>query len=186
MISAARPREAPARASGEALVQLCAFRVGDEEYALDIMRVRDIVPPSRITPVPRAPEFVEGVINLRGTIVPVVDLRKRLSVRAEPLTKKGKYLICSIGPRRVGLVVDAVTEVLRIPRSAIKRAPALLSRGGPRFFLGVCGPDEHLKLLLNLKALLESPGAVPGPEAREAARRAAGAAAPGQAERAER
>lgn len=172
MISASR---IPASASGDPLVQLCAFKVGDEEYALDIMRVRDIVPPSRITPVPRAPEFVEGVINLRGTIVPVVDLRKRLSVRAAPLTKKGKYLICAIGPRRVGLVVDAVTEVVRIPRSAIRRAPALLNRGGPRFFLGVCGPDEHLKLLLNLKALLESFEKVPGAEARRAARQAPGA-----------
>ncbi len=163
-------RASPPPAFSDPVVQLCAFKVGDEEYALDIMRVREIIPPSRITPVPRAPEFVEGVVNLRGTILPVMDLRKRLCVPARPLAQKSKYLVCSVGPRRVALVVDAVTEVLRIPRSALKRAPALLSRPGPRFFLGVCGPDERLKLLLNLKALLESAGPVPGPEDRAAAR----------------
>lgn len=157
-----------ARAEGpraEGIVQLCSFRVGAEEYVVDLMRIQEIIQPMRITTVPRAPSFIEGVINLRGTIIPVVDLRKRLSVAIAPQTKKTKYIICTVGGRRVGLVVDSVTEVLRIPRSSIKRTPGLLSRG-PRFFLGVCGPSERLKLLLNVKALLESEEEVPGAEAR--------------------
>ncbi|HEY3447145.1 MAG TPA: chemotaxis protein CheW [Myxococcales bacterium] len=167
-------REGPAIAAAEPkdeIVQLCAFVVGGEEYVVDIMRIKEIIPPLRITPVPHAPEFIEGVVNLRGAIIPVVDLRRRLSMPVTEPTKKSKVVICSVGGRRVGLVVDAVTEVLRIPRSAIRRTPRmLLVSGGPRFFLGVCGPADRLKLLLNVKALLESGDSVPGAEARARAR----------------
>jgi len=155
-----------APAPPEPIVQLCAFRVGDEEYVVDIMRIREIIQPLKITSVPRAPPFVEGVVNLRGAIIPVVDLRKRLSLPATPATKKTKYVICSVGGRRVGLVVDQVTEVIRIPRSAIKRTPTLLSTQGACFFLGVCGPADRLKLLLNVKALLDSSEAVPAADLR--------------------
>jgi purine-binding chemotaxis protein CheW len=166
-VNGPRPTPAPAPAAHEELVQLCAFVVGGEEYVVDIMRIKEIIPPLKITPVPRAPAFVEGVINLRGVIIPVVDLRRRLGLPLGPATKKSKYLICTVGGRRVGLVVDAVTEVLRIPRSDIRRAPRMLAAAGPRFFLGVCGPPEALKLLLNVKALLES-DAVPDAAARAA------------------
>lgn len=161
-----RAASPPAAAAAEELVQLCAFVVGGEEYVIDIMRITEIIQPQRITPVPHAPEYIEGVIHLRGAIVPVVDLRRRLAVPATAPTKKSKYVICTVGGRRVGLVVDAVTERLRLPRSSLRRAPALLARGGPRFFLGVCGPAERLKLLLNVKALLESSAPVPGAELR--------------------
>jgi len=154
----------------DAIVQLCAFVVGGEEYVVDIMRIKEIIPPLKITSVPHAPEFIEGVINLRGTIVPVVDLRRRLGLPQERPTKKTKYVICTVGGRRVGLVVDGVTEVLRIPRSAIRRTPRMLQTGGPRFFAGVCGPPDRLKLLLNVKALLEARGLVPAAEVRARAR----------------
>lgn len=164
-VRALKPSESPA-APPEEIVQLCAFMVGNEEYVVDIMRIGEIIQPLRITAVPHAPDSIEGVVNLRGAIVPVVDLRRRLSLPPAPATKKTKYLICQVGGRRVGLVVDAVTEVLRIPRSSIKRTPTLLAQKGPRFFLGVCGPTDRLKLLLNVKALLESHQKVPGAETR--------------------
>lgn len=150
----------------EEIVQLCAFRVGGEEYVLDIMRIREIITPLRITAVPHAPPFVVGVINLRGTIIPVVDLRERLGAPVTPPARKSRQLIVRIGGRTVGLVVDEVTEVLRIPRSEIKPAPALLNGNGPRLFLGVCGRQERLKLLLDVRALLDSSVKVPGAELR--------------------
>lgn len=164
----AEPGQKPA---GEEVVQLCAFVVGGEEYVVDIMRIKEIIQPLKITPVPHAPAFIEGVIKLRGAIIPVVDLRRRLSMPVTEPTKKTKYVICLVGGRLVGLVVDAVTERLRLPRTAIRRTPRMLvAAGGPRFFLGVCGPPERLKLLLNVKALLESGESVPGAEARARAR----------------
>jgi purine-binding chemotaxis protein CheW len=147
------------------LAQLCTFRVGGEDYAIDIMRVREIIPPLPVTPVPRAPAFVEGVVRLRGDVVPVLDVRRRLGVPITPATRKTKVLIVNVAGRRLGLVVDEVTEVVRIPRSDIRPAPSLVEGHGPRFFLGVCGWESgpgaarrgagRLRLLLNVKALLE-------------------------------
>jgi len=156
-------------AGEEPIVQLCTFRTGGEDYAIDIMRVREIVPPGPITPVPRAPSFVEGVVRLRGEVIPIVDVRRRLGLPVVPATRRTKHLIVNVAGRRLGLVVDEVTEVLRIPRSEIRPAPALVDGGGPRFFLGVCGGEGtagaagrrgpagtlRIRLLLNVKALLD-------------------------------
>jgi purine-binding chemotaxis protein CheW len=160
-------------AEEEPLVQLCTFRAGGEDYAIDVLRVREIIPPVPITPVPRAPAFVEGVVRLRGEVIPILDVRRRLGVPVLPPTRRAKYLIVNVARRRVGLIVDEVTEVLRIPRTEIRPAPALVEGGGPRFFLGVCGGEAAagatgrrgsvgagLRLLLNVKALLDP--ATPG------------------------
>ncbi len=173
----------PARgAVADPLAQLCTFRVGGEDYALDIMRVREIIHPLPITPVPRAPAFVEGVIRLRGDVIPVLDVRKRLGLPIAAPTRKSRFLVVNVARRRIALVVDEVREVLRLPRSEIRPAPVLGAEAGPRFFLGVCGGERvggrggaSLRLLLNVKALLDP--AVPGePEAAraqaEASRRA--------------
>jgi len=149
-------------------VQLCTFRIGGEDYAVDIMRVREIIQPLPITPVPRAPSFVEGVVRLRGEVIPVVDVRKRFGVAPSPRTRKTKFLVVHVAGRRLGLVVDEVCEVVRIPRTEIRPAPALVGLDAPRFFLGVCGGEAvqgaagrrghgagRLRLLLNVKALLD-------------------------------
>jgi purine-binding chemotaxis protein CheW len=153
----------PAEGGGlDPLVELCAFRVGSEEYVIDVRRVREVVSPAEIRPVPRAPEFIEGVADLRGEIVPVVDVRKRLALPAGPRTRKTRFLVVLLGRRAVALLVDAVLEVVRIPRSAIRPAAGLAKPDAPRLFLGVCGgPGSgggRLKLLLNARALLEPHG----------------------------
>jgi purine-binding chemotaxis protein CheW len=178
----ARGAAGPARPKEDPLAQLCAFRVGGEDYAIDIMRVREIIHPLPITPVPRAPVFVEGVVRLRGDVIPVLDVRKRLALPTAPATRKSRFLVVNVAGRRIALVVDEVREVLRLPRSEIRPAPSLGSIGGPRFFLGVCGGDRSggrgagtLRLLLNVKALLDPsvPGEIDAARAQaEASRRA--------------
>lgn len=175
------PRADAPRAA-DPLAQLCTFRVGGEDYALDIMRVREIIHPLPITPVPRAPASVEGVIRLRGDVIPVLDARKRLALPVTPPTRKTRFLVVKVAGGRIALVVDEVREVLRLPRSEIRPAPAFGTPGTPRFFLGVCGGDgapgrggTALRLLLNVKALLDP--SVPGEaeaarEQAEASRRA--------------
>lgn len=169
------------RGAADPLAQLCTFRVGGEDYALDIMRVREIIHPLPITPVPRAPASVEGVIRLRGDVIPVLDARKRLALPVTPPTRKTRFLVVKVAGGRIALVVDEVREVLRLPRSEIRPAPAFGAPGTPRFFLGVCGGEgapgrgTALRLLLNVKALLDP--AVPGEaeaarEQAEASRRA--------------
>ncbi len=159
-MSAAR---AGAVAPGDA-VELCAFRVGEEEYVIDLRRVREILHAGPITAVPRAPEGIEGVMNVRGNVIPVVDVRKRLRVEPRPGSRP-KVLVVQVAGRVLGLVVDAVVEVVRTTRSAI--GPPPVSIAGARLFLGVCGAREarptgvrlrsvrKLRLLLNVKALLE-------------------------------
>jgi purine-binding chemotaxis protein CheW len=147
----------------EPLVQLCAFQVGAEEFAVDIMRVEEILPPQPLTAIPRAPAYVEGVLQLRGAVLPVVDLRKRLLGAGAPAPARTRLLICLLGRRRVAMAVDRVTEVVHVRRSDIKPAPPLLSGGARPFVVGVWGPPTRLKLLLDLKALLAADAAGGGP-----------------------
>ncbi len=149
----------PVRAEGPTvpMVQLVVFRVGSEEYGLDILRIKEIINPLRITPVPRAPAFVEGVVELRGTIVPVVDMRKRFDLPATPLGRRGKYIIVGILGRVVGLVVDAVLETLRVPRPEVKSPPELFADAlAAEFFDGVCYLKGRILFILNLDKILTS------------------------------
>ncbi len=168
--------------AGGPIAQLCTFRIAGEDYAIDIMRVREIIHPLPITPVPRAPAFIEGVVRLRNEVIPVIDVRKRLGLEPSPPTRKSRHLIVNVAGHRIGLVVDEVCEVLRLPRAEIRPAPAL-GAGAQRFFLGVCGGEAargargpvRMRLLLNVKALLDraSPGEAEAVRAEaEASRRA--------------
>ncbi len=146
------------------LVQLCGFCVGGEEYALDIMRIKEIINPLPITRVPKAAPFVEGVVELRGTILPIVDMRKRFDVpprsaeeSQDPAVRRArKYLIVPIEGRIVGLIVDKVSDVLRVSRETIRPAPALTQSDAARYFAGVCHYRERILMVLDLDAILSS------------------------------
>lgn len=152
--------------SQDRIIQMAAFRVGNEEYVIDIMRIKEIINPLRITPVPSSSELIEGVINLRGVIIPIVDLRKRFGVRAESRSALPKYIIVVISGNIVGIVVDEVLDVVRIPRGLIKPSPQLFAEKDTGMVLGVCEHMGRLLLLIDLKRVL-SPAllqAVHGPE----------------------
>ncbi|MCE9672935.1 chemotaxis protein CheW [Myxococcus stipitatus] len=151
-----RPRAVEDAPDADAQVQLCAFFVGDDEYVLDIRRVEEVLPVQRVTAIPHSPAFVEGVLHLRGVVLPVVDLRKRLQGVPAAESRKARMLVCKLGPRRVVVRVDRVAEVLRVRRGDIKPAPALMVAGRSPFVVGVCGPPDRLRLLLDLKALLRA------------------------------
>jgi purine-binding chemotaxis protein CheW len=170
MNGASRPGAQPAKKTAE-IVQLVAFLVGDGNYAIDIMRIKEIINPVKVTAVPKAPPFIEGVIELRGAILPVVDLRKRFDLPATSPTRATKFLIVAIevaGRRMiVGLVVDGVLEPLRVTREQIRPAPALTT-GEAAYFSGVVNrrrqardgkqieDEEGIFMLLELDAVLSS------------------------------
>lgn len=140
----------------ETTLQLCAFYVGPVEYVIDIMRIDEILLPQRVTPVPNAPGWVDGVMNLRGAMVPVVDLRKRLGIEgAPPKRLKPKWLVALFGRRRVALVVGGVSEVVRVTRAELKPVPPFVSQGLNPAVIGACGTPDRMKLLLNVKVLLK-------------------------------
>ena len=97
-------------------IQLACFRVGEQMYALDILRIREVIRPQKLTPVPKAPLFIEGVINLRGAVIPVVDLRKRFDQAIRKANSKARILICVLSGKIIGLVVDEVVEVKNFSR----------------------------------------------------------------------
>ena len=141
------------------LAQLVAFGVGSGEYALDIMRIKEIINPVAVTPIPKAPHFIEGVIELRGAILPVVDVRKRFDLPPSPPVRAMKYLIVGIdvGETRmiVGLVVDRVSEPLRVPKSEIKGAPQLTT-AERAYFNGVVHHQGRMLMVLDVDALLST------------------------------
>jgi purine-binding chemotaxis protein CheW len=141
------------------LVQLVAFGVGQGDYAVDIMRIKEIINPVPVTPMPKAPSFVEGVIELRGVILPLLDVRKRFDLQPSPASRATKYLIVAIdvGPARIiaGLVVDRVSEPLRVPKGEIKPAPQL-SVSEQAFFTGVVHHNGRMLMVLDVDALLSS------------------------------
>ncbi len=137
-------------------VQLACFRLMDDLYAVDIMRIREIIRPQKLTPLPKAPPFIEGVINLRGTVIPVVDLRKRFEMEQRGESAPTRLLIVRIGGQSVGLVVDEVTEVISVSVKDIKPPPSVAEGMSADFLIGVCLSGDMLVMLLNIDMLLTS------------------------------
>ena len=137
-------------------IQLACFRIGSELYALDIMRIKEIIRPQKLTPIPKAPSFIEGVINLRGVVIPVADLRKRFDQPISEANRKNRIIVCSLTGRIIGLMVDEVTEVKRFGRQEIAPAPQFIDGPEANYFLGVARRDEDLIMLIDLEKVLSS------------------------------
>ncbi len=139
--------------------QLVAFDVAGEIYGIDIADVQEIIRLPTITKIPRAPRFVEGVINLRGHIIPVIDLRKRFGIpEAEP-TKESRIVVVQVGDTTIGMRVDAVTEVLRIRSDSIEPPSAIVTGTDSAFLRGVGrldqdGEEGRLIVLLDTQAII--------------------------------
>ena len=137
-------------------IQLACFRIGSELYGLDIMKIREIIRPQKLTPIPKAPSFVEGVINLRGVVIPVADMRKRFDQPLGRDPRRNRIVICSLAGKIIGLLVDEVTEVRRYGRKEIAPAPQLIAGSHADYFLGVACRDDELIMLVDLERVLSS------------------------------
>ena len=138
-------------------LQLVGFRIGNETYGVRISSVREIVRVPEITAVPSAPETVEGVINLRGKIIPVMDLRKRFGqVEIQP-DKKNRILVVELDHKLVGLIVNAASEVLKIAPSEIEPPGNLFAEGESGYVTGVGKLKGRLIILLDIAKLLQRP-----------------------------
>ncbi len=138
-------------------VQLAVFRAGAGEYAVDIMRITEIIRPQKLTFVPKAPDFIEGVINLRGSVVPVIDIRKRLGITYAGEDTRSKILILLINRRKIGAVVDDVKEILYMDMGSIEDAPEIVKGPEAQFLQGIGKADERLIMVLDPDKLL-NPG----------------------------
>ena len=135
-------------------IQLVVFRLGKEEYGVDIQQVREIIKVTDITRVPKAPDFLEGVINLRGQITPVMDLRKRLDFPEAERDEDARIIVTEVGKNVVGMIVDSVSEVHRLPEKSIDPTPTISTEVGTEFIKGVGKMGDRLLILLDLKKIL--------------------------------
>ena len=134
--------------------QLVVFDLASEAYGVDIGAVREIIRLQEITKVPRTPQFVAGVINLRGKVIPVIDLRKRFALQVAAETGDNRIVVVDIGGQDIGAVVDAVTEVLRITRDSIEPPASVITTDDSGYLLGIGKLDDKLIILLDLQQVL--------------------------------
>jgi purine-binding chemotaxis protein CheW len=136
-------------------LQIVGFQVGRETYGVPITSLHEIVRVPEITAVPDAPDYMEGVINLRGKIVSVIDLRKRFGEPKTPLNRRNRILVVEQGGRLCGLIVDSASEVIKIPAAEIEPSPATLQEGGLNCVTGLGKYRGRLIVLLDMAKLLE-------------------------------
>lgn len=135
-------------------IQLACFNLGDKLFAVDIMRIREILVPQKLSPMPSTSEILEGVINLRGSVIPVMNLRKRFGVPVVDNTPSGKLLIVSLAGQSLALVVDDVMEVISVPIADIKPPIQAAPGVGMECILGVCLSDNRVFMILDVDSLL--------------------------------
>ncbi len=134
--------------------QYLTFTLGQEEYGLEILKVQEIKGYSAITPIPNTPRYVKGVMNLRGTIIPVVDLRSKFAMTETEYTQFTVVVVVTVGTKIMGLVVDAVSDVLNIPKSDIQETPDFGADVDARFISGMAKAGDKLVALLDIERVL--------------------------------
>ncbi len=132
------------------------FSLGAEDYALDITRIREIIKPREITEIPRVPDFLLGIISLRGSIIPVFDLRNRLKLGKGVITPESRIIVCHQGQRGAGLLVDRISQVVTLPAGKIEPPPAVLSGIDRDLVEGVGRHQGKMMILLQLASVLDA------------------------------
>ncbi|MEE9442639.1 MAG: chemotaxis protein CheW [candidate division Zixibacteria bacterium] len=138
----------------EELLQLVSFKIGSEEYGIDILKVQEINRMPDITKVPQAPHYVDGVINLRGKVIPIINTRRKFNLEEKEEDKDTRIVVVDINGEVIGLVVDSVNEVLRIPGSIVEPPPNVTIDSGANYITGVARLDDRLLILLDLGKLV--------------------------------
>lgn len=135
------------------ILQLVTFKLGDEEYAVDILKVQEINRMVEITTVPNTPAFIEGVINLRGKVIPVVNLRSKFGLGPKDIDSQSRIMVVNVGAT-IGLVVDSVSEVLRLPADTVEAPPAMTSGIDSEYIKGIGKLEDRLLILLDIDRLI--------------------------------
>ncbi|MCX5810670.1 MAG: chemotaxis protein CheW [Proteobacteria bacterium] len=135
----------------DAILQLVTFKLENDEFGVDILKVQEINRMMNITKIPNTPSFTEGVINLRGKIIPIIDLRKKLGFESKAYDKATRIIVIELDGIVLGFVVDSVSEVLRIPRNTIEPPPSIIGGVESDYIEGVGKLEDRLLILLELE-----------------------------------
>jgi purine-binding chemotaxis protein CheW len=138
----------------EELLQLVSFNIDEEEFGIDILKVQEIIRTVQITQVPNAPAFVKGVINLRGKVIPIVDLRMKLGKEKRNDDNHTRVIVVDLDSKTIGFIVDSVSEVLRIPKNITEAPPEIVSGVNSEYITAVGKLEDRLLILLDLEKIL--------------------------------
>lgn len=136
------------------LLQLVSFKIGAEEFGIDILKVNEINRMMSLTKVPNAPSFVDGVVNLRGRVIPVINLRTKLSLPKKEYDRNSRIIVVELENRTIGFIVDEVSEVLRIPVNITEKPPEMVSGVNAAFITAIGKLEDRLLILLDLEKVL--------------------------------
>jgi len=136
------------------VIQLVGLKLGEEEYAIDVLKIQEIIRTVEITSVPRTDSFVLGVMNLRGKVIPVIDLRVRFTLDKMDFDKETRIIVVRFETENIGFVVDEVTEVIRINKKMVEPTPPLVGSVGQEYILGICKYQERLIILLDIDSVI--------------------------------
>lgn len=147
--------ETPVSADTVIVQKYLCFRVASEDYAVNLMDIKEIIKPRETTEVPHAPAFVKGIISLRGIIIPIIDMRLRLGFPPSPVSAKERFVIVKKGEGFCGLLVDEVYQVINLDQQPIERPPAVLEGTDREFVSGIGRQDESIYILMDLEKVLD-------------------------------
>lgn len=136
------------------LRQFISFTVGEEEYGLELLEVKEVIRAREITWLPRAPSFIKGIINLRGDVIPIIDLRDKFGLDSRADSEATRVIVVEVDGRLTGLVVDSASQVVRIPADCIDPPPPIRTAFSGDFITGIGKLDDRLVVLLNADAIL--------------------------------
>jgi len=136
------------------ILQLVSFIIGNEEFGVNILFVQEINRMLQITKVPNAPYFVDGVVNLRGRVIPVIDLRSKLGFERKEYDKNTRIIVIEVREKTVGFIVDAVKEVLRIPKNITEPPPEIVSGTTSEFIMAIAKLEDRLITLIDLEKII--------------------------------
>lgn len=146
-------------AEGDKQLQLVTFQIGEENYGIDIMKVKEIQKVQDIRTIPNAPSYVEGIFNLRGDIIPVINLHKRFHIKRLALSEEDKllsgFLILDLGGMQLGVFIDKVSRVVTIELDSIQPPPQMLSGIGAEYIQGVVKEEEGYLIILDIHRLFD-------------------------------
>jgi purine-binding chemotaxis protein CheW len=159
-VSAAKKAEGigSKKAEGIGSMQIVSFRLAQEEYGIEITKVQEIILMGEITRVPQTPDFVKGLINLRSTVIPIIDLRLRFGLAMEANSDETRIMVVNVAGKTIGIIVDAVSEVLRITPDEIAPPPPTVAGLGRDYLTGLVKLDKRLLILLDIDKILGNEG----------------------------
>ena len=143
------------RRADNPVIQLVGFRLDNEDYAIAITKIQEIILMKPITRIPQVPDFIEGLINLRGSVIPIINLRKRFGLPSREVDDETRTIVVNIQDKTVGCIVDAVTQVMRINRDQIQPPPLSVLAVAHQYISGLARLDDRLLIILEIERLFD-------------------------------